>query len=261
MAVSVTASEARIRFGRLLDRVLKGEEIVVTRHDKPVARTIPVGRPAKLEVRAAAAGLRDLRRRLPCAANRLPGSLPPCSSLWSKKGAGERHLRRRDQPSFQGVIRSTPVAAKSVSLRVTTARRCRRAVAAIKPSIAGMFPGRAMRRPHSPATPASIGRTRSSNQSGRSVSSHATIRARRRPSGSFSIPLRISPNVRTLTNKVSGGAASNHSDTCCEGRGLTSSERMHVSTRKLTGLHRALQTGHVRCSARCRRAVKPGGIR
>ena len=35
MASRVTALEAKTRFGRLLDRVVQGEEIVVTRHDKP----------------------------------------------------------------------------------------------------------------------------------------------------------------------------------------------------------------------------------
>ena len=64
MSASVTASEARVRFGRLLDRVLKGEEIVVTRHDKPVARITPTGRPTQQEVRAAVAGLRELRRAI-----------------------------------------------------------------------------------------------------------------------------------------------------------------------------------------------------
>ena len=64
MAASVTASEARTRFGRLLDRVSKGEEIVVTRHDKPVAQIVPAGRPARDEVRAAIAGLWALRREI-----------------------------------------------------------------------------------------------------------------------------------------------------------------------------------------------------
>lgn len=64
MASSVTASEARTRFGRLLDRVSKGEQIVVTRHDKPVARIVPAGRPARNEVRAAVAGLWALRREI-----------------------------------------------------------------------------------------------------------------------------------------------------------------------------------------------------
>ena len=40
---TVTALEAKTRFGELLDRVARGEEIVITRHDKPVARIVPEG--------------------------------------------------------------------------------------------------------------------------------------------------------------------------------------------------------------------------
>ena len=64
MAASVTALEAKTRFGQLLDRVARGEEVVVTRHDKPVARIVPVGRPSREEVRAAAEALRELRRAI-----------------------------------------------------------------------------------------------------------------------------------------------------------------------------------------------------
>ena len=64
MAASVTASEARNRFGRLLARVSQGEEIVVTRHHEPVARLVPVDTPARHTVRAAVAGLRELRREI-----------------------------------------------------------------------------------------------------------------------------------------------------------------------------------------------------
>ena len=64
MAASISAPEARARFGQLLDRVSRGEEVVVTRHDKPVARMVPVGRPAQEEVRAAVAGLRELRQAI-----------------------------------------------------------------------------------------------------------------------------------------------------------------------------------------------------
>ena len=64
MAASITALEAKTRFGQLLDRVSRGEEIVVTRHDRPVARIVPVDRPAHEEVRAAVAGLRELRRAI-----------------------------------------------------------------------------------------------------------------------------------------------------------------------------------------------------
>jgi prevent-host-death family protein len=40
---SLTAFEAKTWFGELLDRVSRGEEIVITRHGKPVARVIPEG--------------------------------------------------------------------------------------------------------------------------------------------------------------------------------------------------------------------------
>ena len=40
---TVTAFEAKTRFGELLDRVGRGEEIVITRHEKPVARIVPEG--------------------------------------------------------------------------------------------------------------------------------------------------------------------------------------------------------------------------
>ena len=64
MAASVTALEAKTRFGQLLDRVARGEEVIVTRHDKPVARIVPAGRPAREEVRAAVEGLRELRQAI-----------------------------------------------------------------------------------------------------------------------------------------------------------------------------------------------------
>ena len=60
----VTAFEAKTRFGKLLERVTRGEEIVITRHDKPVARIVPEGRANLNEVRVAAAALRGLRRRI-----------------------------------------------------------------------------------------------------------------------------------------------------------------------------------------------------
>lgn len=60
----VTAFEAKTRFGKLLERVAQGEEIIITRHDKPVARLVPEGRGNLEEVRAAASGLRELRQRI-----------------------------------------------------------------------------------------------------------------------------------------------------------------------------------------------------
>ena len=64
MANVVTAFEAKTRFGKLLERVARGEEIVITRHDKPVARLVPEGRGNLEEVRAAVAGLGALRQRI-----------------------------------------------------------------------------------------------------------------------------------------------------------------------------------------------------
>lgn len=57
----VTAFEAKTRFGELLERVAAGEEIVITKHDRPVARVIPEGVPRHDAVRNAVAGLHALR--------------------------------------------------------------------------------------------------------------------------------------------------------------------------------------------------------
>jgi prevent-host-death family protein len=59
-----SASEARARFGQLLDRVSRGEEIVITRHDKAVARIVPEGRSSLEEVRRAIHSMRENRRRM-----------------------------------------------------------------------------------------------------------------------------------------------------------------------------------------------------
>ena len=64
MAANVTALEAKTRFGKLLERVSRGEEIVVTRHDRPVARIIPADRSDMRGVHAAVEGLREVRRAI-----------------------------------------------------------------------------------------------------------------------------------------------------------------------------------------------------
>jgi prevent-host-death family protein len=60
----VTAFEAKTRFGELLERVSRGEEIVITRHDKVVARLVPEGAQRLDEVRRAVAGLFELQGRI-----------------------------------------------------------------------------------------------------------------------------------------------------------------------------------------------------
>ena len=61
---TVTAFEAKTRFGELLERVSKGEEVVITRHDKPVARLVPEGAQRLDEVKRSVRGLRDLQQRI-----------------------------------------------------------------------------------------------------------------------------------------------------------------------------------------------------
>ncbi len=58
---TVTAFEAKTRFGELLERVRGGEEVVITRHNKPVARLVPEGERRLEQVRSAVRTLRALR--------------------------------------------------------------------------------------------------------------------------------------------------------------------------------------------------------
>ena len=57
----ITALEAKTRFGELLERVTRGEEVVITRHDKPVARMVPEGGRDLKAVRLGVAALRELQ--------------------------------------------------------------------------------------------------------------------------------------------------------------------------------------------------------
>lgn len=61
---SVTAFEAKTRFGQLLERVAQGEEIVITRHDKAVARIVPEGRQSIVQAGALVEALTALRERI-----------------------------------------------------------------------------------------------------------------------------------------------------------------------------------------------------
>lgn len=61
---TVTALDAKTRFGELLDRVAAGEEIVITRHEKPVARILPEGRRTTDQIGEAVDDLVRLRERI-----------------------------------------------------------------------------------------------------------------------------------------------------------------------------------------------------
>jgi prevent-host-death family protein len=61
---TIPAVEAKTKFGELIDRVLEGEEIVITRHEKPVARLIAEGGQNLADIRRAAEGLEALQREI-----------------------------------------------------------------------------------------------------------------------------------------------------------------------------------------------------
>lgn len=58
---TVTAFEAKTRFGELLARVANGEEIVITKYEKPVARLVPEKREDLERNRRALEALRELK--------------------------------------------------------------------------------------------------------------------------------------------------------------------------------------------------------
>jgi len=61
---TVTAFRARTRFGELLERVSRGEEIIIIKYGKPVARIVPEDRAKLSGVHQAVDELFALRRRM-----------------------------------------------------------------------------------------------------------------------------------------------------------------------------------------------------
>ncbi|MGA7362958.1 MAG: type II toxin-antitoxin system Phd/YefM family antitoxin [Candidatus Dormiibacterota bacterium] len=57
MATSVNVYEAKTHLSQLLDRVARGEEIVLARAGRPVARLVPIGHRSAPRVLAAWRGL------------------------------------------------------------------------------------------------------------------------------------------------------------------------------------------------------------
>jgi len=81
--ITISAFDAKTRFGDLLERVSRGEEIVITKHHKPVARLIPEGRPALSEVQEAVNQLASLRHEM--------------ASRRGAKPVSDKHLRQAIQ--------------------------------------------------------------------------------------------------------------------------------------------------------------------
>ena len=59
--IKVGAFEAKTQFSALLDKVEKGEEVVIPRHGKPVARLTKAQTASLEEIDAAIARLKELR--------------------------------------------------------------------------------------------------------------------------------------------------------------------------------------------------------
>jgi prevent-host-death family protein len=57
------AFEAKNKFSELLERVGRGAEFTITKHDRPVARLVPASVPALKERKKAAAELRAMSER------------------------------------------------------------------------------------------------------------------------------------------------------------------------------------------------------
>ena len=90
----IGAFEATNTLGGLLDLVQQGEEIVITRHGKPVARLVPADRrPDRSRAIAAVARLRALAEA-ERAARRADGRKPMTLGDW----AGCRDDGRRGEP-------------------------------------------------------------------------------------------------------------------------------------------------------------------
>ncbi len=59
---TVGAFEAKTHFARLLERVTKGEQIVITKHGTPVARLVPFAEPDGARTRRAISRLKASRK-------------------------------------------------------------------------------------------------------------------------------------------------------------------------------------------------------
>jgi prevent-host-death family protein len=60
--ITVGAFEAKTNLSALLDRVAGGEEVVITKHGKPVARLVSAVHSDRTRVNAAFARLKELRK-------------------------------------------------------------------------------------------------------------------------------------------------------------------------------------------------------
>jgi prevent-host-death family protein len=64
MATEIGAYQAKTHLPALLERVARGEQIVITKHGRPIARLVPVGNTDVERRREAIARIKELRKGL-----------------------------------------------------------------------------------------------------------------------------------------------------------------------------------------------------
>ena len=62
--MNIAVFEAKSKLSSLLDRVCRGEEVVITRHDAPIARLVPMNAPAAPDRAREVRAVRALSKRL-----------------------------------------------------------------------------------------------------------------------------------------------------------------------------------------------------
>lgn len=80
LSTSVPLAEAKSKLSELVERVSRGEEFIITRHDAEIARLVPAKRPALAEVGEAIARMRAGR----------PGRHATAAELRDWKAEGRR---------------------------------------------------------------------------------------------------------------------------------------------------------------------------
>ena len=83
----IRAFEPKTKFGELLDRVIAGEEMIMTRHEKPLARLIAEGQQSRPDIQRAAECLIALRKEI----TTLASGNKPVSWKQFKSFVEERH--------------------------------------------------------------------------------------------------------------------------------------------------------------------------
>ncbi len=61
--ITIGAYEAKTKLASLLARVSRGGEVIITKHEKPIARLLPVTQGARLPIQEALDGLAAIRGR------------------------------------------------------------------------------------------------------------------------------------------------------------------------------------------------------